>query len=158
MYLSKRYCKLSLNIYKLFKYRVVRNVRNKNSVNKLSFLSKLTFPYILHFKLSVTSATLKGIFNISFTKYIERNTKLSLRFCIQFRSPVYKRTYILHSQRECQKNDWSRHSDPAFCINKRNKPLLLQTRLKAAKQLGPRVGFHHLRLWQDYSGEIKLTL
>lgn len=82
-------------------------MRHANSVNKLRFLPKLTFPYILHLKLSMTSATLKGIFNTPFTKYSERNTKLSLRFHIQFRSIFYKRTYILHSQGECQKKDWT---------------------------------------------------
>lgn len=122
-------------------------MRHINSVNKLRFLPELTFLYILHFKLSMTSTTLKGIFNTLFTKYSERHTKLCLRFCIQFRSTFYKRTYILDSQRECQRNNECSYSDPTFCINnKRNKPVLLQPPLKTAKQLGPEIIFYHLRV------------
>lgn len=120
-------------------------MRHINSVNKLRFLPKLTFLYILHFKLNMTYLTLKGIFYTTFTKYSEGNTKLSFRFRIQFRSTFYKRTSILHSQRECREDDYSSHSDPVFYINnKRNKPLLLQPLLKTAEQLGPQIIFYHL--------------
>ena len=53
----------------------------------------------------MTCTNLAGMLNISFTKKKNtgRNAKPTLRFCIQFGSIFYKRKYILHSQRECQK-------------------------------------------------------
>lgn len=90
-----------------------------SNINYLvAFLLKSTFPYVLNFKLSMTSTNLKGMFNISFTKSKVLREMQNHPSDSVFSLEAYSitETYSTLPER-MPKSEKSSHAEPTFHIN-----------------------------------------